>query len=211
MQYAIFSDVHNDPEALGAVLLDAARRNVDTCIRLGDTGTDPAVNLLRTNHVEAVFGNWEISGWRHLSAENQKWTLALPPLRKYPGFWVSHAAPLCPNHISSLQKFLKNRGKLSAAAMFPYYHIESDALWKGLATLLEAKTPVFFHGHTHQQGLWVFTPDNHLSQHAPRSQQIDPQTVTVIGVGSAGQPKDSLRPSYVVYDSETHFVEFVRL
>lgn len=94
MQYAIFSDVHHETEAVGAVLLDAARRNVDACICLGDTGADQAVDLLRYNGVEAVFGNWEVSGWAHLAEPNRQWTLALPPQRKYADFWVAHAAPV---------------------------------------------------------------------------------------------------------------------
>lgn len=211
MQYAIFSDIHHEAEALGAVLLDAARRNVDACLCLGDTGADQAVDLLRYNGVEAVFGNWEVSGWAHLAEANRQWTLALPPQRKYAGFWVAHAAPVWPDSISTLQKFLKNRAHISMSVGFPYYHTLSDGLWRGLTALLEAQTPVFFHGHTHRQGMWIFGPDNRLAQAAPVSRQLEPGYTYLIGVGSAGRPQDSNRPGYVVYDSNTRLVEFVRL
>ena len=93
MRYAIFSDVHNNDRALSRVLRDTYQRNIDAYLCLGDTGTDPSVQLVRSVGTESVFGNWEVSGWRYLSPQFQQETLNLPPMRKFDDFWISHAAP----------------------------------------------------------------------------------------------------------------------
>ncbi len=71
MRYAIFSDIHNNSTALVAVLRHAAQQQVDGYFCLGDVGIDKCVNLIRGVNALTVFGNWEVSGWRHLSPENQ--------------------------------------------------------------------------------------------------------------------------------------------
>jgi len=83
MRYAIFSDVHNNDRALSQVLRDTYQRNIDTYLCLGDTGTDPSVQLVRGVNAESVFGNWEVSGWRHLSPQLQQDVLNLPPIFLY--------------------------------------------------------------------------------------------------------------------------------
>ena len=156
MNYAIFSDIHNNATALSAMLMDAAKRDVDAYLCLGDLGTDPCVQLAQSVGAEAVFGNWEPSGWRHLSPANQQWALALPPMRKYPDFWISHAAPTWPDTVNSLAHFLKAKHQLSFSSVFPYYNQASQALWQAFSTLLEAKIQVLFHGHTHKPLSWCY-------------------------------------------------------
>ena len=97
------------------------------------------------------------------------------------------------------------------ASVFPYYIRESDELWQAFAELLNAKVPLLFHGHTHQQIVWTLTPENALKQSRPQVLELVPENTYIIGVGSVGQPKDSTHPSYVVFDSEIKQVEFIRV
>ncbi len=106
MRYAIFSDVHNEVRALTKVLHHARQQAVDGYFCLGDVGVDNCVELVRDTGVPTVFGNWEVSGWPHLSPENQQWALNLPPFRKEAGFWLTHATPLWPPHLASLAEIV---------------------------------------------------------------------------------------------------------
>jgi len=209
MRYAIFSDVHNNDRALSQVLRDTYQRNINTYLCLGDTGTDPSAQLARGVNAESVFGNWEVSGWRHLSPQLQQEVLNLPPMRKYNNFWISHAAPTWPDTVTSLRQFLKNRSSISS--VFPYYVRESGELWQAFSELLNANVPLLFHGHTHRQVVWTLMPDNDLKKSRPQEIDLVPGNTYIIGVGSVGQPKDSIHPSYVVFDSDTRQVEFIRV
>jgi len=209
MRYAIFSDIHNNDHALSRVLRDAYQRHIDAYFCLGDTGTDPSVQLVRSVNAASVFGNWEVSGWRHLSPQFQQQVLALPPMRKFDDFWISHAAPTWPDPVTSLQQFLQNRRSISS--VFPYYVRESDELWQAFSELLNNNIPLFFHGHTHQQIMWTLTPDNDLKKSRPQEVNLAPENTYILGVGSVGQPKDSAYPSYVVFDSTDRRVEFIRI
>ena len=89
------------------------------------------------------------------------------------------------------------------SSVFPYYIRESDELWQAFAELLNAKIPLFFHGHTHQQITWTLSADNDLKQSRPKELKLVPENTYIVGVGSVGQPKDSTHPSYVVFDADT--------
>src|SRR5262245_35531773 len=102
MRYAIFSDIHNEAKTLARVLSHTCQQAVDSYFCLGDVGVDNCVALVREAGVPTVFGNWEVSGWSHLSPENQRWALGLPPVRKETGFWLTHATPFWPGHLTSL-------------------------------------------------------------------------------------------------------------
>ena len=97
------------------------------------------------------------------------------------------------------------------ASVFPYYVRETDALWQAFSELLKANIPLLFHGHTHQQIVWTLTPKNNLKQSRPQELKLVPGNTYIIGVGSVGQPKDSVHPSYVVFDSAARQVEFIRI
>lgn len=211
MRYAIFSDIHNDTSALISMLKHAAVQQVDAYLCLGDIGIDACLALVRGVNADAVFGNWEVSGWRNLSPHNQKWVLGLPPMRKYDDFWISHATPGWPDSIENLAQYQKARHRLGTQRVFPYYLSISDSLWQAFADLLAGHMPIFFHGHTHRQMVWAFNNNNKISQKAATSFIINPDETYIIGVGSVGQPKDSTKPGYAIFDSEAKSVEFLRL
>lgn len=211
MRYAIFSDIHGHPPALSQVLTHARQQGVGAYLCLGDVGGDSSISLVRNVAAETIFGNWELTGWRHLAPSNQQWALNLPPMRKYPTFWATHAAPLWPDNISTLEAYLKVRHRLGFNTLFPYYTTPTDELWQGFSALLEAEIPVLFHGHTHQQVAWVFGEDNRVQKVVKPKLTLMPETTYIVGVGSVGLPRDSQRPSYVIFDTDLREITFVRV
>ena len=209
MRYAIFSDIHNHTAALQEVLQHAGQQRVDQYFCLGDVGIDECVNLVRAANASTVFGNWEVSGWRYLSPDNQKWLLELPPIRREAQFWLTHAAPLWPDRFTTLSAFLAGRHFVPISQLFPYMHYESEALWETLALLSTAGIPLLFHGHTHRQLAWCFSDDNRLQKVHQRSFALQPGQTWVVGVGSVGRPLDGPHPAYVIYDAETSTVELM--
>jgi predicted phosphodiesterase len=211
MRYAIFSDIHNETRALSKVLHHAQQHGVDGYFCLGDVGVDDCVALVRESGAPTVFGNWEVSGWPHLSPENQVWSLGLPPCRKELHFWLTHATPLWPTHLTSLADLKARRRDVSLAQLFPYLHFECPALWEIMDSLTQAGVPLLFHGHTHRQIVWRFTADNHLQKltHAPII--LRPGDTLIVGVGSVGRPEDGPGAAYAIYDDSLNQVELIRV
>lgn len=211
MRCAIFSDVHNHTAALEAMLRHAQQQGVEAYFCLGDVGIDDCVALVRDLDALAVFGNWEVTGWPHLSPENQQWALGLPPVRQYKNFWLSHATPFWPSNLASLADLHRRRREVSLPQLFPYLHFESETLWQIIGGLAEANMPVLFHGHTHRQIAWRFTADNHLQKLTHHPIILRSGDTLVVGVGSVGRPEDGPGAAYVIYDDAAGRVEFMRV
>jgi len=86
MRYAILSDVHGRREKLASVLDDARSRGATQIISLGDVGWDSCLALLKRAGALAVFGNYEVSGWRRLGPEHRAWVQGWMPLLAEDGF-----------------------------------------------------------------------------------------------------------------------------
>jgi predicted phosphodiesterase len=211
MRYAIFSDIHSHIEALRAVLGDAEKRQADGYFCLGDVGLDDCVELVRQVSAPTVFGNWEVSGWPHLSPPNQAWVLQLPPVHKEAGFWLTHATPLWPNHLAVLADLQAKRRGLHVAGLFPYLHFESPALWDVIGSLTGAGVAWLFHGHTHRQIAWRFTADNHLQKLTRSGITRRPGDTLIVGVGSVGRPEDGPGSAYVIFDDVRQQVEMIKV
>ncbi|MDX1521861.1 MAG: metallophosphoesterase family protein [Anaerolineae bacterium] len=211
MRYAIFSDIHSDVEALRKVLNHAKAQQVDRYFCLGDVGIDECVALVRAVSAPTVFGNWEASGWRSLSADNQTWALQLPPLIKNETMWLTHAAPFWPKHFDTLAAWNSDRYAISPTQLFPYLHFESDALWQTIAALKEAKVSLLFHGHTHRQITWRFTADNHLQKLVRQTVTLRSDDTLVVGVGSVGRPEDGPGACYAIFDEGQGQIELFRI
>ncbi|MCK6625256.1 MAG: metallophosphatase family protein [Anaerolineae bacterium] len=211
MRYAIFSDVHNEAKALTKVLDHARRQAVDGYFCLGDVGIDGCVELVRNNAVPTVFGNWEVSGWSRLSADNQQWALSLPPLRKEASFWLAHATPLWPPQLTTLADLQAHRHDVPLSQLFPYLHFECQPLWDIIGALTRAGIPLLFHGHTHRQIIWRFTADNYLQRLTRPLITLRPGDTLLVGVGSVGRPEDGPGAAYVIYDDTLKQVEMIRV
>lgn len=211
MRYAIFSDIHSHAKALEKVLDHARQQVVDSCFCLGDVGVDDCIALVREAGAPTVFGNWEVSGWAHLSPDNQQWALALPPVRKERNFWLTHATPLWPDRLCCLADLNANRHSVPMSRLFPYLHFESSILWDIMGSLTQAGISLMFHGHTHRQIAWRFTADNHLQKLTHQLITLRPGDTLIVGVGSVGRPEDGPGAAYVIYDDEVGQVQMIRI
>lgn len=213
MRYAILSDVHGRWQKLDAVLTDAQRRGADRIVSLGDVGGDDCVALLAQVGALAVFGNYEVSGWRRLAPEFQKWVRNWPPLLSEDGFLAVHAAPWWPQGLRTVEHFgqwLKQTGQ-SWRALFPYLTEDQDYLWQALAELENAGSQVLFHGHTHQPAIWRWSPAGRMQQRHATTVEVRPEYHYVVGVGSVGLPEGGGWATYTLYDSGTHRIVQIRL
>jgi diadenosine tetraphosphatase ApaH/serine/threonine PP2A family protein phosphatase len=213
MRYAILSDVHGRRTELEAVLSDARERGAEQIISLGDVGGDDCLRLLRQSGAMAVFGNYEVSGWRRLQAEHRAWVQRWPPLLAEDGFLAVHAAPWWPEGLQSVADFgqwLRRTGR-SWRALFPYLTEDKDHLWQALAELEETGKTILFHGHTHVQEIWRSGPRGHARQVRATAVRVEMGYRYVVGVGSVGLPEDGGPTAYVWYDAEAQLIELIRI
>jgi hypothetical protein len=213
VRYAILSDVHSRLEKLKAVLADARQRSADRFVSLGDVGSDACLAWLQSAGALAVFGNYEVSGWRHLSPRHRAWVQSWPPLLAEDDLLAVHAAPWWPEGLSNVQDFgtwLKQTGR-GWRALFPYLTEEGDHLWRAVAGLEAAGRTVLFHGHTHVQAIWCWRPPGRLAKVDAARVRIEAEHFYLVGVGSVGLPEDGAWAAYSLYDAEAGEIEQIRL
>lgn len=213
MRYAVISDVHGRHHKLAAVLANAQARGADRIVSLGDVGGDRCLALLRTAGAMAVFGNYEVSGWRRLAPQHRRWVQNWPPLLTDDGFLAVHAAPWWPEGLQTVRDFgnwLKRTGR-SWRALFPYLSEDEDHLWQALAELEIAGRAILFHGHTHQQDVWRWGPAGRLRRVQAATVAIEDGHRYVVGAGSVGLPEDGGWAAYTLYDTDAHCIEMIRL
>lgn len=213
MRHAILSDIHSNIDALEAVLADAAGREVDTHVCLGDFvgyGAAPNECLTRTramleaavagNHDVAACGRIRLGYFNPDAAQAARWTQEaltaehLAYLRELPmsvlwrGVRLVHASPASPEE-------------------WNYVLSPGDAA-NEMATCAEA---VCFVGHSHYPGTFeleggrvTYTRDERVLGHVGRRY--------LVNVPSVGQPRDGdRRAGYLVFDDEAFTFEHVRL
>lgn len=213
MHYAILSDVHGRRHKLEAVLDDAQERGAEQVISLGDVGGDDCLSLLQRAEARAVFGNYEVSGWRHLQPEHRAWVQGWRPFLTEGRFLAVHAAPWWPKGLHTLQDFgewLKRTGQ-GWRALFPYLPEDERYLWQALAELETASKAILFHGHTHQQSIWRWGPAVDLKEVKATRMTIEAEFQYCVGVGSVGMPEDGAWAAYTLYDATAGWIEQVRL
>jgi len=213
MRYAILSDVHGRHEKLAAVLDDARLRGANQIISLGDVGGDSCLTLLCEVGALAVFGNYEVSGWRRLKPEHQAWVKTWVPLLAEDEFLAVHAVPWWPEGLFTVEDFeaWRDLPGRSWRDLFPYLTEDGDYLWQALAVLEEAERAILFHGHTHQHAVCQWGPAGRLRRLRAEEVWVKPGHRYVVGVGSVGLPQDVAWASYAIYDSTAERIELVRL
>jgi predicted phosphodiesterase len=213
MRTAFIADVHSRREKLEAALADAQVRGADRIVSLGDVGDDDCVALLRRAGALAVFGNYEVSGWQRLSAENREWVQSWPPLLAGESFLAVHAAPWWPEGLATLEEFSawQQRSRQSWRALFPYLNEDDDYIWQALAELETAGKALLFHGHTHLQVAWRCSPDGRLRRIHARAFDLQPDWRYLVGAGSVGLPQDGTGSAYALYDDAASRVELIAI
>jgi predicted phosphodiesterase len=214
--WAIVSDVHGRGDRLARVLADARALQAERVLALGDIASTTALELLQTVKAECVFGNWEASGLRGQQAPYRGWMARWPAqFRDHEGgFWAAHASPVWPAHltIASVVEYLRGQS-LHWSALFPSMQRSEEARWAAFAELDAANVAVFFHGHTHIQEAWRWSPGG-APVHVPGQRAgltLDPRDRWLIGVGSVGEPHDGPGSAYALYDTETHLLRWQRI
>jgi diadenosine tetraphosphatase ApaH/serine/threonine PP2A family protein phosphatase len=217
MRLAIFSDVHANLEALGAVLEAYRKEAIDVYYCLGDTvgyGGSPneCADLVRElakttilgNHDAAVSGRMDYSYYyeaaRHaldahasmISQDNMAWLKSLPYEHRLDevGVLLCHGSPV------RLEEFEYIFAPEQARECLAIY----DRI--GHLTLI---------GHSHL--CKVFALSRTTVEELPSVDfELKPDRKYIVSVGSVGQPRDfDNRASYTVYDTEQKRFEFKRI
>lgn len=219
VRYAILSDVHGRQEKLAAVLDDARARGVDRIVSLGDVGGEECLALLQGAGAMAVFGNYEVSGWRRLATAYRAWVRSWPPLLAEDRFVAVHAVPWWPEGLEDVVDFgawLKRTGQ-PWRALFPYLGEDGTSpggenlLWRALTELEAAEKAILFHGHTHRQRLWRWDSSGRMREVQTKRLEVRPGEHSVVGVGSVGLPEDGGWAAYALYDAGLGQIDLVRL
>lgn len=210
---AIMSDIHGRLDRLCAVIRHAQDRGADGFADLGDVCADPCHDLLRHVRAWACFGNYEVSQWSRLSAQNQIWVHSLPPLLVGDDFVAAHATPVLPDQAGDVDRMLDHmlEHNLRWQDIFPRLDRDENARWMAYAELLGQDKRVCFHGHTHLQAVWRIGPDNSMSATRTRGIRFETDAHYIVSVGSVGEPEDSPWPSYVLYDVHQGAIELQRV
>lgn len=215
MRIGIFSDVHSNSEALGAVL-DAYKTDaIDRYVCLGDTvgygaSPDECSNIVRDlasvcilgNHDAAVAGRMDYSYYyeaarrvldhhsTQISRENLDWLRSLPYEHRENSISYCHGSPM------NLEDF-------------EYIFAVDQA--EQLLGVHEDLGKVTFIGHSHLCRAFAMTPTD-VYEVIADSFAIRDDHKYIISVGSVGQPRDSdPRASYTIYDTEEQIFEFKRV
>jgi diadenosine tetraphosphatase ApaH/serine/threonine PP2A family protein phosphatase len=213
MQYAVFSDVHANLEALGAVFRDIERKKIENILFLGDAvGYGPSPNecvellaarckiLLPGNHDWGATGLTDIHYFNEYAQHALEWTKGvlsdknkeilrlLPVKREIPDqdMLLVHATPMEPEQ------------------------------WHYLLTLRDAELnfrhfdqQFCFLGHSHQSFIIEKVPSDELLMYRDAA-QIKESSRYIVNTGSVGQPRDGdPRACYVIIDDKG--IEIVRV
>lgn len=223
MSIAIFSDLHDNLEALYAVLADASRQQVDRFIYLGDVGHDPTLFAeLQKRQIPCTYGNWEVSGLRRMSGLQYEWVAQWPGAICEGEAIYAHATPDMPEAAATTGAALRYmQSGIGWSGLFPRLNLNEEARWQAFATLEARDLRVAFHGHTHVQQVWAWETAPSGSRRLRSFSEPDrfslqrgnPQTPNryLIGVGSAGQPDDGYEGKYVIYDPARQEITLRRL
>jgi diadenosine tetraphosphatase ApaH/serine/threonine PP2A family protein phosphatase len=217
MRLGIFSDVHANLEALGAVLEAYRKEAIDVFYCLGDTvgyGGSPneCADIVRElakatilgNHDAAVSGRMDYSYYyeaaRHaldahasmISSDNMSWLKSLP----YEHRLDEVAVLLCHGSPVRLEEFEYIFAPEQARECIAIY----DRI--GHLTLI---------GHSHLCKVFALTRTS-VEELPSVDFVLEPDKKYIVSVGSVGQPRDfDNRASYTVYDTDKKRFEFKRI
>jgi len=209
MLYAVVSDIHANYEALKVVLDDIEARRPDRKICLGDIigyNAAPSECLELVRHFDVILMG------------NHDYAISDPHLVEKFNFHARLAIEWTMARLSPEEK--------QAIARLPYLHKEGDTTfvhatprhpeqWGYIMNIDDAMdafnyydTPICFVGHTHYPV--VVSDSGEIIME--KRMELKRKARYVVNVGSVGQPRDAdNRACYVLYDSDKHTVEYVRL
>ena len=208
--YAIFSDVHHRRDRLERVLAYLSTRQVDRYLQLGDLGVTP-LSLLDDLPIFHAFGNWEVSQLHTFPPKRQPEIASWPARLSGAGWMAAHASPVFPPECTDLaatQRYMAQH-RPRWMQLFPSLLHDEKAIWEAFAELAAQERRVFFHGHTHVQAVQQLDPNNRYQRLQGPIIRLHPQALTLVGVGSAGVPRDGNALRCVLFDDESWEVELI--
>ena len=214
MRYGLIADIHANLEALDAVLVSAAKEDLDAYLCIGDIvgyGANPkeCVEMVRALKPKALIaGNhdWGTLGLLDLDYFNKEardaivWTRGAigksetDYLRNFELVWSNDNATLV-------------HGSLDEPQEFRYIFDTKDAD----KTFRLSKTVLCFVGHSHIAG--IFYCDGKVYGKVKGTKvRIGSGKKYIVNIGSVGQPRDGdSRASYAIYDEDGGDVEIKRV
>ncbi len=218
MKLAVFSDIHGNLEALEAFVQDAARRQVDDYICLGDVvgyGASPGqclerlsglprLSLLLGNHDAAVI--WQTSPYQMSSGATKAilWTM-------------DQLSEVQTRRLASLEETVRRQDMLFCHAN-PYspqgWHYVTT-WFRAMRSFMASNRRLTFVGHTHRPKVitrrsWLKIQFDDPPAEAPLT--LDAESRYIINCGSIGQPRDGNADGcYVIFDTNMQQVAFRRV
>jgi predicted phosphodiesterase len=218
LRFLILSDIHANWEALNAVLQDAAARDYQAVLCLGDiVGYGPNPNevtawvraygdvVIRGNHDKACSGATLFDSFNPAAQCSSRWTRQelLGDHRQ----WLLNLdrGPVL------VESFDLVHGAPDDEDRYMFHEHEAET------GLRSASEPLTFFGHTHVQGGFVGEPcqggfEVSRLNACPNQMAIIPDRRYLLNPGAVGQPRDGdARAAYCIYDSAMRVVEFCRV
>lgn len=218
MRFLILSDIHANLEALNAVVQDAAKRQYEAVLCLGDIvgyGPNPdevvawvqerADVVIRGNHDKACSGAASYGSFNPTAQYSSQWTRE--HLQEQNAQWLMHLhqGPV------QVEDFQLVHGAPDDEDRYMFHEHEAEQ------GLMYAEERITFFGHTHVQGGFIGEPlrrsyDVTRLDMVPRQMALRMDRIYLLNPGAVGQPRDGdARAAYCVYDSAARVVEFCRV
>jgi len=213
MKYAIFSDIHGNLEALGAVIYALSKEKIDKYLCAGDVvgyGADPGTclkkvkqktsSIISGNHEAACSGLFPLENLNENAASAVVWTKKIlkteeiDSLRGLPLVFENKDLAMAHGSLDNPQEF--------CYLFEPYESKETFDL---------LKKNICFIGHTHRPRIFV-KRDTIISLIGDNKLELNPDYKYVVNIGSVGQPRDGdPRASYCIYDTQKQEIEIKRV
>lgn len=224
MRYAVISDIHANLLALSAVINDISRESVDQIVCCGDlvgyfTEADECIREVRNNNIISIAGNHDllvsrsetdISGFWDVAQKAIHWTRANASPDS-----IAYLRDL-PRRVSIDDEFVLFHGALSGEPFPEMARIETLQDAEHNFACLHKQFPgigIGFFGHIHRPKLFSYA-NGDSRELDPCSQSLSKNGITryIVNPGSVGLPRDGdPRASYVIYDSDSAWLDFRRV
>ena len=218
MLYAIFSDIHANPQAFDKAVADAREQGAERCLCLGDVvgyGPDPhgAVKRVRAVCGVTLMGNHDAATAGLIDTWNFRTEARVQAAR--------HARMLDHDELEWLRQrkyvyrapggaFVAAHGTLAHPMDFGYIFRESEARM-AFAELARKGLRLLFVGHTHSSMWCSIDAGGHIVAERSDELKIEKGKLYIANVGSVGYPRNEPHSVYALYDTHLRVVRWRRL
>lgn len=218
MLYAIFSDIHANPQAFDKAAADAREQGAERFVCLGDVvgyGHDPrgAVRSVRSACGVTLMGNHDAAAAGIIDTWNFRKEARVQAAR--------HAKELEPDELEWLRSrkyvyrapggaFAAAHGTLAHPEDFGYIFRESEARM-AFAELARQGLRLLFVGHTHASMWCSIDEGGHVVADRADELGLEKGRLYIANVGSVGYPRNEPQSVYALYDTRRKVVRWRRL